>query len=86
MVGWRRDLQFELVGNHLSGVAAYRDEPPWTSAQWPRHAEIGRIGYDLLARCWLTPAKQLLADPDDLARQIGRMVNGAGPIDTSSSS
>ncbi|MEV5838638.1 FUSC family protein [Nocardia sp. NPDC052112] len=69
----RRDLQFELVGNHLSGVAAYRDEPAWTRAQWPRHAEIGRIGYDLLAQCWLTPTKQLIADPDDLARQIIRM-------------
>lgn len=69
----RRDLQFELVGNHLSGVAAYRDEPAWTREQWPRHAEIGRIGYDLLAQCWLTPAKQLLTDPDGLAGQIARM-------------
>ncbi|MEV2223657.1 FUSC family protein [Nocardia vinacea] len=69
----RRDLQFELVGNHLSGVAAYRDEPAWTREQWPRHAEIGRIGYDLLAQCWLTPAKRLRTDPDDLAGQIARM-------------
>ncbi|WP_433630263.1 FUSC family protein [Nocardia sp. CA-120079] len=69
----RRDLQFELVGNHLSGVAAYRDEPAWTGEQWPRHAEIGRIGYDLLAQCWLTPATELLTDPDALAGQIARM-------------
>lgn len=73
----RRDLQFELVGNHLSGVAAFRDEPAWTQKRWPRHAEIGRIGYDLLAECWMTPTNQLLADPDSWTRQIQRLTGSA---------
>jgi len=68
----RRRAQFELVGNYLSGVAAFRDEPEWARRQWSRHAEVGPIGYDLLVQCWIAPATQLLTDPDDWARQIDR--------------
>lgn len=48
----RRDLQFELVGCARSGIHAAHDEREWTERHWQAHAEVGRLGYDLLGACW----------------------------------
>ncbi len=77
----RRDLQFELVGNDLSGVAAIRDEPDWGRRQWAQHAQTGRTAYDLLAECWATPPAELLDDPDRWVRQIEALAHAERAAD-----
>ncbi|MGV8875248.1 MAG: FUSC family protein [Rhodococcus sp. (in: high G+C Gram-positive bacteria)] len=48
----RRDVQFELVGSALAGAEAAHNDRRWAHRVWSQHAEVDRLGYELLARCW----------------------------------
>lgn len=48
----RRDVQFELVGSALAGAEAAHNDRTWTHGVWSQHAEVDRLGYELLAHCW----------------------------------
>ncbi len=48
----QRDVQFELVGAALAGVEAAHNDRRWAHRVWPQHAEVDRLGYELLAQCW----------------------------------
>lgn len=68
----RRDLQFELVGCASSGIHAAHDERDWAEQRWPAHAEIGQLGYDVLAACWSTPGATV-RDVDGWAAALARV-------------
>ena len=42
----------ELVGAALAGVEAAHNDRRWAHRVWPQHAEVDRLGYELLAQCW----------------------------------
>ncbi|OZD05027.1 hypothetical protein CH275_11610 [Rhodococcus sp. 06-235-1A] len=48
----RRDVQFELVGSALAGAEAAHNDRRWAHGVWSEHAEVDRLGYELLAHCW----------------------------------
>ena len=72
----RRDMQFELIGGARAGADAAHNELAWTEEQWPAHAAVGAIGYDLLAECWSVPPEGLLPDVDSWTRKFAHLELG----------
>ncbi|WP_156516345.1 MULTISPECIES: FUSC family protein [unclassified Rhodococcus (in: high G+C Gram-positive bacteria)] len=66
----RRDVQFELVGSALAGAEAAHNDRRWAHRVWSQHAEVDRLGYELLAHCWTITAVGRMNDIGHWQRRV----------------